>query len=368
MMMAVEVLQTVSIITGISVFLAALLTLAERFLLNYGTCKITINEDRVLEVKGGNHLLGSLIQNNIFIPSACGGRGSCGLCKVKVISGGGPLLPTETPYLTNEEQEDNVRLSCQVKVREDLVIQIPEELFSIREYATVVEKIEDLTHDIKALYLRLPEGEEVKFKAGQYVQIKAPQYGKSTEEVYRAYSIASSPSQHDCIQLIIRKVPEGICTTYVFDYLKEGDTLHINGPYGDFYLRESEREIICIAGGSGLAPIKSLLHQIEEEGIQRKTSFFFGCVGKRDLYYVDEMKAFEDKLPNFRFIPALSGAAEGDDWTGETGLITEVVDRHVTDGSNVEAYLCGSPGMIDACIRVLLSKGVAEENIYYDKF
>ena len=138
--MAVEVIRTVSIVSGIGVFLAALLTLAERFLLNYGMCKITINNDRELEVKGGNHLLGSLLQNGIFIPSACGGRGSCGLCKVKVISGGGPLLSTETPYLTKEEQEDNIRLSCQVKVREDVAIEIPEELFSIREYTTTVKK------------------------------------------------------------------------------------------------------------------------------------------------------------------------------------------------------------------------------------
>jgi Na+-transporting NADH:ubiquinone oxidoreductase subunit F len=363
-----EVILTVSIMSGIGVFLAGLLTLAERYLLNYGTCRIKINQDREVEVKGGNHLLGSLIQNGIFIPSACGGRGSCGLCKVKVLSGGGPVLSTETPYLTNEELKDNIRLSCQVKVREDIAIEIPEELFSIREYETKVEKIVDLTHDIKSLYLKLKPGEELKFAAGQYVQIKVPQYGKSTEEVYRAYSIASSPSEKNSIQLIIRRVPQGICTTYVFDYLKEGDTLSLNGAYGDFYLRDTDREIICIAGGSGLAPIKSILHKMEEEGIQRKATFFFGCVGLRDLYYVDEMKAFENKIPGFRFVPALSGAKEDDNWTGETGLITEVVDRHVSDGSNAEAYLCGSPGMIDACIKVLHSKGITDDRIYYDKF
>lgn len=367
--MAVEIIRTVSIISGISVFLAALLTLAERYMLNYGICKIIINKDRELDVKGGNHLLGSLTQNEIFIPSACGGKGSCGLCKVKVLSGGGPLLATETPYLTKEEQDSNVRLSCQVKVRGDISIEIPEELFSIREYATKVEKIIDLTHDIKSLTLRLKEGDQMEFKAGQYVQIKAPQYGKNKEEVYRAYSIASSPSQKDCIELIIRRVPQGICTTYVFDFLKEGDTLYLNGAYGDFFLQEdSQREIICIAGGSGLAPIKSILHRIEEEGIQRKATFFFGCVQKRDLYYVDEMKAFEKTIPDFQFIPALSGALEGDNWTGETGLITEVVGRHIADGSEMEAYLCGSPGMIDACIRVLKEKGMPEDRIFFDKF
>ena len=367
--MGVEVIRTVSIISGIGVFLAALLTLAERYLLNYGVCKIYINQHRELEVKGGNHLLGSLTQNQIFIPSACGGRGSCGLCKVKVLTGGGPLLPTETPYLTKQEQDDHIRLSCQVKVREDISIEIPEELFSIREYATKVEKIVDLTHDIKALTLRLKKGEKIKFKAGQYVQIKAPQYGKNKDEVYRAYSIASSPSQEDYIELIVRRVPQGICTTYVFDFLKEGDTLYLNGAYGDFFLQEdSQREMICIAGGSGLAPIKSILHRMEEKGMQRKVTFFFGCVKKRDLYYVDEMKAFEKTIADFKFVPALSDAQAEDNWTGETGLITEVVDRYIEDGSEMEAYLCGSPGMIDACIRVLREKGMPEGRIFFDKF
>ena len=366
--MLVEVLQTVSIVSGISVFLAGVLTLAERYLLNYGMCKITINKDRELEVKGGNHLLASLVDNSIFIPSACGGRGSCGLCKVTVLSGGGPLLPTETPYLSKEEMGSGVRLSCQVRVREDLEIKIPEALFSIREYAATVRRIEDLTHDIKALYLDFQNGGTMDFTAGQYVQIKAPQYGKNREEVYRAYSIASSPTQKDSIQLIVRRVPEGICTTYVFDYLKEGDTLMLNGPYGDFFLRDSDREIICIAGGSGLAPIQSILYKMAEENIQRKASFFFGCVSKRDLYYADKMKAFENKLENFQFVPALSAPKGEDDWPGETGLITEVVDRYVEVGSTMEAYLCGSPGMIDACIKVLRSKGIPEDRIFFDKF
>ena len=363
-----EVLTTVSIISAISVFLAALLTMAERFLLNYGICKITINNDRVVEVNGGNHLLGSLLQYDIFIPSACGGRGSCGLCKVKVLSGGGPLLPTETPYLTRQEQGNHIRLACQVKVRSDVKIEIPEELFNIREYTTTVEKIENLTYDIKTLYLRLPEGEEINFKAGQYVQLKIPKYGNNAEEVYRAYSIASSPSDKSRIQLIIRRVPDGTSTTYIFDHLNEGDKLDLNGPYGEFYIRDSDREMICIAGGSGLAPIKSILHFMADNNIRKKATFFFGCVKGRDLYYMDEMKAFEDKIPDFRFIPALSAPEEGDEWTGETGLITEVVDRYIIDGSEMEAYLCGSPGMIDACIKVLRRKGVPEDRIYYDKF
>lgn len=362
------VLITTSIITAIGVFLAALLTMAERFLLDYGVCKITINGDKIYEVKGGNHLLGSLQEQDIFIPSACGGRGSCGLCKVKVLEGGGPLLPTETPYLTKEEIENNTRLACQVKVRNDIEIVIPEELSSIREYEAKVVSIKDLTYDIKYLSLKLKEDETIDFVAGQYVQLKIPSYGNIKDEVYRAYSIASPESNKNQIDLIIRRVPNGIATTYIFDYLKEGDTIFFNGPYGDFYLRDSHREIIYIAGGSGLAPIKSMLHKMVEEGINRKATFFFGCVSGRDLYFIEEMKNFEEKLPNFKFIPALSDPKPEDNWSGETGLITEVVDRHISSGGDYEAYLCGSPGMINASIKVLESKGIPEEHIYYDKF
>lgn len=362
------VLITTSIITAIGVFLAALLTLAERFLLDYGICEITVNGDKIYQVKGGNHLLGSLQEHNIFIPSACGGRGSCGLCKVKVLEGGGPLLPTETPYLTKEEIENHTRLACQVKVRTDIEILIPEELFSIREYEAKVASIRDLTYDIKYISLQLKEDETIDFVAGQYVQLKIPLYGNIKDEVYRAYSIASPETNKNQIDLIIRRVPNGIGTTYIFDYLKEGDTIFFNGPYGDFYLRDSQREIIYIAGGSGLAPIKSMLHKMVEEGIDRKATFFFGCVSGRDLYFIEEMKSFEEKLPNFTFIPALSDPKPEDNWLGETGLITEVVDRHISRDGEYEAYLCGSPGMINASIKVLKSKDISEEHIFFDKF
>ncbi|HZJ82693.1 MAG TPA: 2Fe-2S iron-sulfur cluster binding domain-containing protein [Clostridia bacterium] len=362
------ILTTTTIITTIGVVLAALLTLAERYLLNYGICQILINGDKTYEVKGGNHLLGSLQEKDIFIPSACGGRGSCGLCKVDVLSGGGPLLPTETPYLTPDEISQQVRLSCQVRVREDIEIRIPEELFSIREYHTEVIGIKDLTYDIKYITLKLDEDETMDFVAGQYIQLRIPTYGKVKDEVYRAYSIASSQTNKDQIDLIIRRVPNGISTTYIFDYLKEADSILLNGPYGDFYLRDNEREIIFIAGGSGLGPIKSMLHKMIDEGIDRKSTFFFGCVSKKDLYYLDEMKEFEDKLPNFKFVPALSSPKPEDEWSLDTGLITEVVDKYTVQQGKYEAYLCGSPGMIDASIKVLRDKGIPSEHIFYDKF
>lgn len=362
------VLTTTTIITGIGVILAGLLTLAERYLLDYGICNIQINDDKNYEVEGGNHLLSSLQEHDIFIPSACGGRGSCGLCKVAVLSGGGPVLATETPYLTSDEVSEQVRLACQVRVREDIEIKIPDELFNIREYHTEVMDIKDLTYDIKYITLKLEEDEIMDFVAGQYIQLKIPTYARVRDEVYRAYSISSSQIIKDQIELIIRRVPNGIATTYIFDHLERGDTISLNGPYGDFYLRDNDREIIFIAGGSGLGPIKSMLYKMVEEKIDRKATFYFGCVSKRDLYHLEEMKEFEKKLPNFKFIPALSDPQPGDDWSLDTGLITEVVDKYTEQGGNYEAYLCGSPGMIDASIKVLEDKGIPSEHIFYDKF
>jgi len=360
----------VGIVVAIGALLAVLLELADRFIANYGECRIVINEseDKSITVDGGGNLLGALVDRKIFIPSACGGRGSCGLCKVKVHEGGGPLLPTETPYLSKEELKNNVRLSCQVKVRNDLRIEIPPELFSIREFRGKVSRILDRTYDMKELTIDLLEPDSIEFKPGQYVQLTAPEYAKSDQPVYRAYSLASDSTHRNYVQLLIRRVPDGICTTWVFDYLKQGQEVSINGPYGDFFLRPTDREIIFIAGGSGLAPIRSMLFEMVHEGIDRKSTFYYGAQARADLSYVEEMHEFEDKLPRFRFMPALSNPQQTDEWEGPTGLITEVVDRGDHDFKEAEAYLCGSPGMIDACIKVLSVKGMPGDQIFYDKF
>lgn len=349
--------------------LAALLTLAGRFLNDYGTCRIRINDgEREFEIPGGDSLLTALMDQELFIPSACGGRGSCGLCKLKVSSGGGPLLPTEEPHLAAEEIDAGVRLACQLKVRNDLDIQIPRELFSVRRFQAVVAELRDLTHDIKLVSLELVNPETISFVPGQYVQLQAPAYGESPDPVYRAYSIASAPRNVRRLELIVRLVPNGICTTWVFTLLNAGDTVEFNGPYGEFYLRENDRPVVFIAGGSGMAPFRSILAQMQEQGISRPCHFFFGARARRDLFMLEEMARYEADLPNFKFTPALSGPAPGDNWTGETGLITEVVDRHFPDCSGMEAYLCGSPGMLDACIRVLGRNGMPEEHIFFDKF
>ncbi len=367
--MVTTLLISIAIISLISVFLALLMVIADATIGNYGTVKISINDGtKELQVKGGQPLLKALNQEGVFIPSACGGRGSCGLCKVRVVQGGGEYLPTELPFISEDEKKQQVRLSCQFKVKSDVAIVIPEELFSVREFSTKVELIRDLTHDIKEVTLRLAQGESISPKAGQYIQFKVPEYENSDESVYRAYSIASPPDDKTRVELEIRLVPNGICTTYVHKFLKEGDEVTINGPYGDFYLRESQRNIICIAGGSGMAPIKSILLDMEKKGITRKAMYFFGARSKRDLFLLDEMRELQQRMPNFTFVPALSEPTEQDAWEGEVGLITDVVRRMVKDGPNSEAYLCGSPGMINACITVLNELKVAPENIFYDKF
>lgn len=362
-------LTTVLSLSSISVLLAGFIILAESRLNDYGDCAIDINDqDRLLTVRGGVSLLSALAEHKIFIPSACGGKATCGLCKVTVLEGGGPLLPTEEPYLTREEQEDKVRLSCQVKIKQNIRILIPEDLFNIRAYQTRVTQIDDLTHDIKGLTLQLIEPETIHFKAGQYVQLYSKPFGKIKESVFRAYSMASVPSERTSIELIVRLVPEGICTTFVHQAVSLGDDLQVSGPFGDFYLRGNAKKLVFIAGGSGLAPIRSLILDILEKGLPFDMVFFFGAVTRKDLYYLDFFGDLAEKHDHFSFIPALSAPAPGDDWIGETGLITEVVARHVTDGADTEAYLCGSPGMINACLTVLHDKGIPDDRIFYDKF
>ena len=359
----------VGVATAIAAAFAIITVIADATIANYGDVKLSVNGGtKEFTVKGGQPLLGTLMGQGIFIPSACGGRGSCGLCRVTVDTGAGEFAPTELPWINEADRAKNVRLSCQVKVKRDMAIRIPEELFSIREYTTEVLSIRDLTYDIKEVTLRLKDPSEISMRAGKYIQFVVPAYELTPDPVYRAYSVSSSPSAKDTVELEIRLVPNGICTTYVFNHLKVGDAVTINGPYGDFYLRDSDRDIIFIAGGSGMAPIKSMLLDMAEKGSARKATYFFGARAVRDLFLVEEMRAFEKKLPGFSFVPALSNPLPEDTWKGETGLITEVLDRHFTALDHHEAYLCGSPGMIDASIKVLKAKGMPDELIFFDKF
>lgn len=365
--MVLLVIKEVMVIALIGAALAALLVIGEYFLVNYGPCGIKINNERTLTVDGGNSLLSTLMGEKIFVPSACGGRGTCGLCKLKVIEGAGPLLPTEEPYLDKEERESNVRLSCQVKVRNDISIEIPDELFSIREYLCKCTEILDLNADMKQFRFELVEPKTIDYVPGQYVQLLTPVYEKSSEEVYRAYSISSDPAQKDIIELIIKLVPGGICTTYCFEYLKVGDEVRVNGPYGDFKLSETDAPIVLVAGGSGIAPVKCLLHQMKNNGSRRTATFYFGANEVEQLCLIDCMKVFEAEMPDFKFVPVVA-SLDGEKWQGEKGLVTEAVKRNVVNAAQCEAYLCGSPGMIEASIKVLMELGTREKNIFFDKF
>ena len=364
-----HVIISLLILSGIGALLALLLELADSYLADYGERRILINEEKDLFVTGGKPLLFTLMEQGIFIPSACGGKGTCSYCKVQVHEGGGPVLPTETPYLSPEEVKADVRLSCQVKVKNDLKIEIPEELFLVKEYRVKVERMEDLTPKIKGLHLRVidpPEG--IAFKAGQYVQLEVPKYKRTSGPEYRAYSISSDADQHDRLELVITRVPEGAVTTYVHEYLKEGEELRATGPYGSFYLRDSDRDILLIATGSGMAPIKSILHQLANHGIQRTTTFFFGARTQKDLYYVEQFRDWEKTLPQFRFVPALSRLAPEDPWDGEKGRVTDLIHKYIPDKPNVDVYICGAPPMVESCVELLTKKGVPEDRIYFDKF
>lgn len=360
-------LVAIAAVSGLAAALAAVLTIARRFIANYGECVVTINDDKKLTVEGGSSLLDSLTQNKIFIPSACGGRGTCAYCKVRVLDGGGPLLPTEEPYIDADERKENVRLSCQVKVRNDISIRIPEELFNVREFEGKCIGIKDLTRDIKEFRIELTEPPEIDYVPGQYIQLFTPEYD-GNEEVYRAYSISSDPAEKNVVELVIRLVPGGICTTWCFERLKEGDSVRFNGPYGKFRLSETTAPMIFIAGGSGMAPIKCLLHQMKNEGVRRKAIFFFGGRTVGDLFYDDIMKSFEDDLHDFTYVPVAASPAEGEHWDGETGLVTEACARMIEDASEYEGYLCGSPGLLKASVKTLTGLGIHEDRIFYDSF
>ena len=333
-----------------------------------GPCRITINDQRRLTVDGENDLFSILNAEKIFIPSACGGRGTCGLCKLKVLEGAGPLLPTEEPFLEKDEIDANVRLACQVKVRADMKLEIPQELLVVREYTCKCTDILDLTHDTKQFRLELIEPATMDFIPGQYVQLLTPVYDKTTEEIYRAYSISSDPAEKSAIELIIRLVPGGICTTYCFEHLKAGDQLKINGPYGDFMLSDTDAPMVFIAGGSGMAPVKCILHHMKNTANKRKAVYYFGANEQHELFLVDLMREFEEQLANFRFVPVVCKPLQGGALGCEIGLVTHAVERDLKNAEEYEAYLCGSPGMIDAAVEVLRSLGISDDKVFYDRF
>lgn len=366
--MLIQILSDIGAASAISAVLAVVLVIAQRYLNDYGDCQVDINGKKKLTVKGGNTLLNTLNDEQIYLASACGGRGSCGACKCKVTEGGGPLLPTEKPLLSAKEQVDGIRLACQVKIKTDIRITIPDSIFNIRRYKAIVTEITDLTYDIKSVVFKLLDPDRIDFQAGQYVQLETKPYGKIKQKTVRAYSIASKPEDNNIVELIVRLVPEGICTTWVHNFLQVGEEVNLTGPYGDFFIRDTDADMIFIAGGSGKAPIKSMLDHLKIVGTKRRMTYYFGARTEKDLYLTEYFKDMEKVFPEFQYIPVLSRCEDGAKWCARTGYIMPYLKESVRDPEKTEAYMCGSPGMLEACKKELLNLGVKAENIYFDSF
>jgi len=360
-------LASILVFVVLLVALTLFLVVAERFLLAYGTCAVSINRgERTLAVEGGQTLLEALNGQQIFIPSACGGQGTCGYCKVTVLSGGGPVLATELPYLARREIRAGLRLACQVKVRQDLELVVPEDILNVQLYRAVVESTRRLTYDTKEIRLRLLQPDRIRHHPGQYVQIQAP---SPEGPVWRAYSISTPPSAADRVELVVRLIPGGIASTYLHN-LQVGDTVTFTGPFGEFRLSEdAETEIVCVAGGCGMAPIKSIIYSLLERWPDRAAWLFFGCRTPADVFYRDQFRDLAKKHPRLRFVCALSEKiGPHETWDGETGFIHLAVDKYLDPGVRRQAFLCGPPPMIEAVQRVLAEKGTRTEDVYYDEF
>jgi Na+-transporting NADH:ubiquinone oxidoreductase subunit F len=291
----------------------------------------------------------------------------CGLCKIRPMGDSGPLQPAEIKKLTEEERiHQGLRLACQVKVQSNLRIEIPPEYLVNQSFLATLDSKLELTYDTARFRFRMTEPATLNFVPGQFVQLICPPYKGSPYPVQRAYSIASDPTRSESFDLIIRKVPNGICTTWCFEYLQPGQQVRFCGPFGDFRLSDTTAPMIFIAGGSGMAPFVSILHQMLNTSSLRPVVYCFGGNKPADLYLLDRMRQFEQQLASFRFVPVV--AAPDSQWKGQSGLVTEAVGRVCSDLHGHEAYLCGSPGMIDACISVLKRLGVDPTKIYYDKY
>ncbi len=311
-------------------------------------------------------LLALLRSRQVQIPFACGGRGSCGLCKVYVQGQANPCTPEEENLLRQRERDIGARLACQVKPAGDLNVKLPKAILAAREYRATLLSAKQKTKNISSFILELPGATGFSFEAGAFILLRIPQYPGNRLVLQRPYSLASPPSQAKRLELNIRRVSKGAGTTYLFEHLKPGDPVVFFGPYGDFQLSDSQRPIIFMAGGSGLSPVKSMLAELADAGSRREVTFIFGAHSQASLFDLDAMQEYAQRLPNFRFIPTLTEPADA--WHGEKGTVTEAGDRIIPWGSDFEAYLCGSPGMIAAALELLHNNNVPDERIFYDQF
>jgi len=409
--------------TLLILLLVIVLLFAQSKLVQSGDVNIFINGDKEnpMVAQAGSTLLSTLGGGKVFLPSACGGGGTCAMCKCVVEEGGGEVLPTEVGHLSRTEQKENVRLSCQVKVKQDMHIRIPDEIFGIKKWECEVVSNYNVATFIKEFVVKLPEGENLDFQSGGYIQIDVPEtvvdfknfdispdpatgdpkdkfkedYDKfnmwdlkmkNDEPLFRAYSMANHPAEGNIIMLNIRiatppwdraagkfmDVNPGICSSYVFDR-KPGDKVTISGPYGEFHINETEREMIYIGGGAGMAPLRShIFHLFHTEKTKRKVSYWYGGRSKRELFYTDHFRDIEKKFPNFKYNIALSEPLPEDNWDGHKGFIHQVLyDNYLSkleEPEEVEYYLCGPPMMNAAVLKMLDDMGIPPENIRFDDF
>ncbi len=410
---------TTTVITSTVVFLFVILLLviillyAKKKLTPQGEMNLKINKEKELTVNPGSTLLATLTQHEIYLPSACGGQGTCGTCECQIHEGAGDILPTEKGFFSRKKQQDNWRLSCQVKVRDDLDITIPKEIFGIKKWECEVLSNENVATFIKEFVIQLPEGEAMDFSPGGYAQIDVPPYkidfardihvdeeyrqdwenanlfdlkASNSQEVSRAYSMANHPAEGNIVKLNVRiatppwdhkknrfkKVPPGIASSYIFS-LKPGDKVIASGPYGEFFIKDTQREMVYIGGGAGMAPLRShIFHLFKTLKTNRKVSYWYGARSKREIFYAQEFEEIAKKFDNFSFNIALSEPLEEDNWDGYTGFIHQVVhDQYLSkheEPEEAEYYLCGPPIMNESVLNMLDELGIPEENIDLDDF
>ena len=406
----VTVTLGVAMFSFVIVSLVGLLMMARRQLVATGEVTITVNGDpeKALHMPAGGTLLGTLADSKLFVPSACGGKGSCGVCKVTVCDGGGAVLPTERSHLTRGEERSGVRLSCQVKVKQDMAIEIPAEVFDVRQWTCTVRSNHNVATFIKELILELPIGDEVPFRAGGYIQIEAPsgaydyrdfdvedEYRADwdkfnlwrftavvDEPVTRAFSMANYPEEKGVIMLNVRiaspppRAPEGTppgkMTSYLFS-LKPGDEVTIAGPFGEFFAKDTHAEMVFIGGGAGMAPMRShIFDQFRRVHTNRKVTYWYGARSLREAFYLDDFHQIAAEHDNFTWRLALSEPLPEDNWDGLTGFIHQVVfENYLKDHpapEDIEYYICGPPMMLTACMQMLDSLGVERDNILFDDF
>ena len=397
---------------GMILLLVAILLVAKAKLLPSGEVKLTVNGEKELVVSPGGTLLSTLQENKILLPSACGGGGTCGMCECQVPEGGGGILPTEKGFFTRKEQQSDHRLACQVKVRNDMSIEIPAEVMGVKKWECEVVSNDSVATFIKEFVVKLPDGETLDFRSGGYIQIDVPKIEvpfkdmdipeeyrgdwdgfkmwdltmKNPEPTYRAYSMANHPAEGNIVMLNIRiatppwdrakggfqAVNPGICSSYIFG-LKPGDKVTVSGPYGEFFIRDTQNEMMFIGGGAGMAPMRShIFDQYMTQKTSRKATFWYGARSLREVFYQDHFDKISDENENFDWNLALSEPLPEDNWTGATGFIHNVIfNQYLKDHEepeDIEYYLCGPPMMNSAVEKMLYDLGVPKENIMFDDF